>query len=329
MSEARKSIDDLLAVMAALRTPGTGCPWDLEQTFATIAPYTIEEAYEVADAIERGDLGDLKEELGDLLLQVVYHSRMAEEQGAFAFADVVEAITRQDGTPPSARVRHAGAARRGREAGVLGAHQGRGEARARAGEAARRAVLWTAFRSASRPSRAPSSCRTKPPGGLRLAVAGAGPRQAQGGAGRAGGRDRQPAKRLPSRQDRGGIRRPPVRHRQRRAPPRSSIRRPRCAPPTQSSPAASTPSSASSPPMAARRRNRRLPRWTRSGTRPRLRRKGEMVSGEWSVVDGACEPVVLPCVRTRGAGLIDSCLWTPTRRRRPQPPLTTHHSPLT
>ena len=79
--------------MAALRTPGTGCPWDLEQTFGTIAPYTIEEAYEVADAIERGDLGDLKEELGDLLLQVVYHARMAEEQGAFAFPDVVEAIT--------------------------------------------------------------------------------------------------------------------------------------------------------------------------------------------------------------------------------------------
>ncbi len=92
-AKARKSIDDLLAVMAALRTPGTGCPWDLEQSFTTIAPYTIEEAYEVADAIERGDLDHLKEELGDLLLQVVYHSRMAEEQGAFAFADVVEAIT--------------------------------------------------------------------------------------------------------------------------------------------------------------------------------------------------------------------------------------------
>jgi ATP diphosphatase len=90
---ARRTIDDLLAVMAALRTPGTGCPWDLEQTFRTIAPYTVEEAYEVADAIERGDLGDLKEELGDLLLQVVYHARMAEEQGAFAFPDVVEAVT--------------------------------------------------------------------------------------------------------------------------------------------------------------------------------------------------------------------------------------------
>jgi ATP diphosphatase len=78
--------------MAALRTPQTGCPWDLEQTFETIAPYTIEEAYEVADAISRGDLADLKEELGDLLLQVVYHARIAEEKGAFAFADVAEAV---------------------------------------------------------------------------------------------------------------------------------------------------------------------------------------------------------------------------------------------
>jgi len=92
-TSARKSIDDLLAVMAALRTPGSGCPWDLEQTFKTIAPYTIEEAYEVADAIEKGDMGALKEELGDLLLQVVYHARMTEEEGAFAFAEVVEAIT--------------------------------------------------------------------------------------------------------------------------------------------------------------------------------------------------------------------------------------------
>jgi ATP diphosphatase len=91
-TKARRSIADLLAVMAALRTPGSGCPWDLEQTFRTIAPYTIEEAYEVADAIERGDMGALEEELGDLLLQVVYHARMAEEAGAFAFADVVDTI---------------------------------------------------------------------------------------------------------------------------------------------------------------------------------------------------------------------------------------------
>ena len=88
-----QNIKTLIDVMAALRTPVTGCPWDLEQTFATIAPYTIEEAYEVADAIARDDLEDLKDELGDLLLQVAYHARMAEEVGAFAFGDVVEAIT--------------------------------------------------------------------------------------------------------------------------------------------------------------------------------------------------------------------------------------------
>jgi ATP diphosphatase len=84
--------DRLLAVMAALRTPGTGCPWDLEQTFATIAPYTIEEAYEVADAIARADFPALRDELGDLLLQVVYHSRLAEEAGHFAYPDVARGI---------------------------------------------------------------------------------------------------------------------------------------------------------------------------------------------------------------------------------------------
>jgi nucleoside triphosphate diphosphatase len=88
-----RDISRLLEIMAALRTPGSGCPWDLEQDFATIAPYTIEEAYEVADAIARGDLDDLRDELGDLLLQVVYHARMAEERNAFSFGDVVEAIT--------------------------------------------------------------------------------------------------------------------------------------------------------------------------------------------------------------------------------------------
>lgn len=89
----KKSLADLLAVMAALRAPGTGCPWDQAQTFATIAPYTIEEAYEVADAIARADMPDLKDELGDLLLQVVYHSQIASEAGQFAFADVVAGIT--------------------------------------------------------------------------------------------------------------------------------------------------------------------------------------------------------------------------------------------
>ncbi len=88
-----RDIARLIEVMAALRTPGSGCPWDLEQNFASIAPYTIEEAYEVADAIARGDREDLREELGDLLLQVVFHARMAEEEGAFDFGAVVEAIT--------------------------------------------------------------------------------------------------------------------------------------------------------------------------------------------------------------------------------------------
>lgn len=86
-------IQRLLAIMARLRAPQGGCPWDLKQTFATIAPYTVEEAYEVADAIDRNDLDDLKDELGDLLFQVVFHARMAEEQGAFAFGDVVAAIS--------------------------------------------------------------------------------------------------------------------------------------------------------------------------------------------------------------------------------------------
>src|SRR5512132_2464571 len=88
-----RDIARLIALMAALRPPGSGCPWDLEQNFETIAPYTIEEAYEVADAIGRGDLDDLRDELGDLLLQVVFHARMAQEQGAFEFADVVESLT--------------------------------------------------------------------------------------------------------------------------------------------------------------------------------------------------------------------------------------------
>lgn len=88
-----RDIGRLLEIMAALRTPGTGCPWDLAQNFSTIAPYTLEEAYEVADAIARGDLADLKDELGDLLLQVVFHARMAEEQGAFDFGEVVQAIS--------------------------------------------------------------------------------------------------------------------------------------------------------------------------------------------------------------------------------------------
>ncbi len=89
----RQEIATLLAIMQALRTPETGCPWDLQQDFSSIAPYTLEEAYEVLDAIERGEMNDLRDELGDLLLQVVYHAQMASEADHFEFADVVEAIT--------------------------------------------------------------------------------------------------------------------------------------------------------------------------------------------------------------------------------------------
>lgn len=91
----KHSLEDLLAVMARLRDPESGCPWDVKQSFATIAPYTIEEAYEVADAIAREDFDGLKDELGDLLLQVVYHAQMASEESRFQFADVVDAIARK------------------------------------------------------------------------------------------------------------------------------------------------------------------------------------------------------------------------------------------
>src|SRR5271166_6045056 len=91
--QSSRDIHRLVEIMARLRDPVAGCPWDVEQTFASVAPFTIEEASEVADAIERGDAQDLREELGDLLLQVVFHARMAEEAGMFDFGGVVEAIT--------------------------------------------------------------------------------------------------------------------------------------------------------------------------------------------------------------------------------------------
>ncbi len=118
MTEAsdHKGIDDLIAVMAALRTPVTGCPWDLEQNFRTIAPYTVEEAYEVADAIERGDMADLREELGDLLLQSIYHARLAEEAGYLHLCRCRRRDHPQDGAPAPARVRRrARPFRRGRQ----------------------------------------------------------------------------------------------------------------------------------------------------------------------------------------------------------------------
>lgn len=91
----RKTMAELLELMATLRTPGVGCPWDAEQTFRSIAPYTIEEAYEVAHAVDQNDMVELKEELGDLLFQVVFHAQMAAEAGAFDFHDVVDVVTRK------------------------------------------------------------------------------------------------------------------------------------------------------------------------------------------------------------------------------------------
>ena len=132
-----RDISRLLEIMAALRTPGTGCPWDLEQDFASIAPYTIEEAYEVVDAIARGDLDDLRDELGDLLLQVVFHARMAEEQKAFSFGDVVEAITRKMiRRHPHVFADKDGRLTPGARQGRVGPHQGRGKGRARGAAAA-------------------------------------------------------------------------------------------------------------------------------------------------------------------------------------------------
>ncbi len=134
-----RDIKALLEIMAQLRTPGSGCPWDLEQDFASIAPYTIEEAYEVCDAIARGDLDDLRDELGDLLLQRVFHARMAEERGAFAFGDVVEAISRKMiRRHPHVFADANGLITPGHVEGNLGAHQGRREGRTRGAASIRR-----------------------------------------------------------------------------------------------------------------------------------------------------------------------------------------------
>lgn len=91
----RYTFEDLVEIMARLRDPDGGCPWDLQQNFSTIAPYTLEEAYEVADAIDRNDMGDLQEELGDLLLQPVYHAQMASESGTFTIQDVIDGVSRK------------------------------------------------------------------------------------------------------------------------------------------------------------------------------------------------------------------------------------------
>ncbi len=132
-----RDIDRLLEIMAALRDPRTGCPWDVEQDFRSIAPYTLEEAYEVIDAIDRDDMDDLREELGDLLLQVVFHARMAEEKGDFAFGDVVEAITRK----MIRRHPHVFGDAEARSAGMAKGSWNRIKAEEKAERAARRAEL--------------------------------------------------------------------------------------------------------------------------------------------------------------------------------------------
>ena len=179
-TQAKKTLADLLAIMAALRTPNTGCPWDLAQTFATIAPYTIEEAYEVVDAIERQDMAALQDELGDLLLQVVYHARMAEEQGAFQFADVVDAIAqkmlrrhphvfgseaeRAAGAVPGFWERIKGSEKPAHARHTAGRHPKRGAHRAAGADAGAQVAA--------------QSCER----GLRLALAATGVRQTQRGA---------------------------------------------------------------------------------------------------------------------------------------------------
>ena len=125
-----RSIETLKAVMAALRAPGTGCPWDLQQDFDTIAPYTIEEAYEVADAIEKKDMAALKDELGDLLFQPIYHAQMAAETGAFSFDDVVEAVV----TKMIRRHPHVFGDEAARQAGVQKGFWEANKAKERAGE---------------------------------------------------------------------------------------------------------------------------------------------------------------------------------------------------
>lgn len=131
-----KDISRLIEIMAALRDPQSGCPWDVEQDFASIAPYTIEEAYEVLDAIQRQDLADLRDELGDLLLQVVFHARMAEEDGAFDFGDVVDAIT----TKMIRRHPHVFGDEKAREAGMAKGVWERIKAEEKAERQARRGV---------------------------------------------------------------------------------------------------------------------------------------------------------------------------------------------
>ena len=145
-----RDIARLVAIMARLRDPDSGCPWDMEQDFATIAPYTIEEAYEVADAIDRRDMADLRDELGDLLLQVVFHARLARGGRRLRVRRRRAGNHRQAGPPPPARVRRR-TRPHGRRARPVGADQGRGEAGARAGSGRTRVRALRRAADASRP----------------------------------------------------------------------------------------------------------------------------------------------------------------------------------
>ncbi len=175
--------------MAALRNPETGCPWDIVQTFETIKPYTIEEAYEVSDAIERNDMDDLCDELGDLLLQVVFHARMAEEAGEFAFGDVVEAITRKmiRRHPHVFAVLRRRYARRGQGSnGTRSSRQKSASAPSAAHGAASPRISKAGFlgsvqRSFPALDRGAETAGTRRQGRLRLVGAGTDPRQDRGG----------------------------------------------------------------------------------------------------------------------------------------------------
>ena len=217
-----REIDRLLEIMAALRTPGTGCPWDLEQTFDTIVPFTLEEAYEVADAVERGDFADLRDELGDLLLQVVFHARMAEEEGRFDFGGVVEAIT----SKLIRRHPHVFGETRDLSPSEVKALWGNIKVEEKRRRAAERAAAGARPKPARRPFRHPfGAARPDPgaqaagegePGRLRLGAGARGPRQASRGDRRDRGGDF-----CRRRQGGGGRgRRPSVRGGQSRAPSR-------------------------------------------------------------------------------------------------------------
>ena len=267
-----RDIHRLIEIMAALRDPDSGCPWDVEQSFASIVPYTIEEAYEVADAIERGDTEDLREELGDLLLQVVFHARMAEEAGLFDFGGVVEAITaklirRHPHVFGDARELDTEAVK-----ALWGAHQGRREARARRGAAigrrARRSAVGRARRRSAVSARAVARAQASGEGRqgrVRLGRRSRGRRQAARGGrrGRSGNRRALGGKAV------GRGRRPPVRRGEPRPSSPTSTRRRRCAARTPSSSAGSPISNSASPRAGASRKAPISTRWRRCGSKPR------------------------------------------------------------